>query len=108
MAQTTQVQYGVKGLPIIVPFVDQDGTVVDISTATTKKVWLFDPNGTAVSKDAIFHTDGTDGLLKYVTVDGDLEVLGDWRAQGYCVVAAQDLVTKKQMLTVVSNIGDLV
>lgn len=61
----------------------EDGTVVDVSGAVTKTIKFEKPDGTTLSKAGSFVTDGTDGLLEYKTVDGDLSIGGKWRLQGY-------------------------
>lgn len=61
----------------------EDGTVVDISSATTKNIIFEKPDGTKVTQTGSFFTDGTDGILEYLSVDGDLNIGGDWRLQGF-------------------------
>ncbi len=61
----------------------ESGTVVDISGAATKTIKFEKPDGTTMDKPGSFVTDGTDGLLEYRSVDGDLDIGGDWRLQGY-------------------------
>lgn len=67
---------------------DQDGTVVDISAATTKQLLLRKPDGTLLTKVASLTTTGTDGKMQYTTVANDLDQPGLWRIQGYVVVGA--------------------
>lgn len=57
---------------------EQDGTVVDISGYTTRKFLLRAPGGTVKEKTAVFDTNGTDGVLKYTFVTGDIDEAGDW------------------------------
>jgi len=64
-----------------------DGTtVVDISGATTKQILFQKPNGTTMTKNATFVTDGTDGKLKYTTVANDLDTIGLWKIQARVVL----------------------
>jgi hypothetical protein len=44
--------------------------IVDISTATEMYIIFQKPDGTKLTFDAEFTTDGEDGKLQYVTVDG--------------------------------------
>lgn len=60
----------------------EDSVAVDISAATTKTISFEKPNGETIVRAGSFFTDGTDGILEYVTVDGDLDIGGDWRLQG--------------------------
>ena len=68
----------------------KDGTsVVDISSATsTKQIILKKPDGTKLTNAATFSSDGTDGIMYYKTVDGDLDVPGVWILQGKVVITA--------------------
>jgi hypothetical protein len=69
---------------------DQDGVVVDVSGASTK-TFIFDkPDGTNVNKTASFGTDGTDGILTYTTVSGDLDQIGIWHHQAHVVIPSGD------------------
>lgn len=62
----------------------KDGNnVVDLSEATTLNLIFQKPDGTNLTKTATLYTDGTDGKVYYLTVDGDLSVIGIWRLQGF-------------------------
>lgn len=65
---------------------DEDGAIVNVSTASTKEMVFHKPDGTPVVKTAVFATDGTDGVIKYVTVTDDTDQDGDWQVQGYVVI----------------------
>jgi len=66
---------------------DQDDTVIDISTATSKQLIFRKPDKTKLTKDVIFVTDGTDGKIQYTTSTTDLSQAGKWELQGYIVLA---------------------
>ena len=55
-------------------------SVADISTAST--------NGTTFTRAAVFTTDGSDGDIQYISVDGDLDGAGTWNLQAYVVTPA--------------------
>ena len=59
----------------------QDGTAVDISSYTTWVYILKDPAGTTASKVAAFATDGTNGVLAYTILTGDIDSVGSWEVQ---------------------------
>jgi len=61
---------------------DADGVAVDISTATTKQILFENPDGIAVTKVAVFYTDGTDGTIEWVAAAGVLILQGLWKIQG--------------------------
>jgi hypothetical protein len=65
---------------------DQDGSIVDISTASVKLMRFKKPGGTLVEKNATNTTTGLDGQMQYMTVAGDLDEPGTWEIQGYVEV----------------------
>jgi hypothetical protein len=83
----TSIVNGDFGFIIRVLFLDQDGSVLDLSAATTKSVTLIAPSGAAKGRTAAFTTDGTDGLLQYETVATDIDEAGGWRFQFTAVAA---------------------
>lgn len=67
----------------------KDGdTVVDLSTATITQIIFRKPDLQQLVVNADFYTDGTDGIIKYNTIDGDLDQSGQWRLQAYVEVGA--------------------
>ena len=73
-------------------FLDDDGIVVDISSATAKKVIFKKPDRTTVEKDAEFDGNGTDGKLKYTTGEGDIDQPGTWQSQYYVELSTNPVV----------------
>jgi hypothetical protein len=62
---------------------DQDDAIVDVSGATTMNITFKKPSGTTAVKTAVHATDGTDGLIQYITVSGDIDEAGVWQYQGF-------------------------
>jgi hypothetical protein len=83
---------------------DQDSSAADLSSATTKQIKLLRPDGTSVEKDASFQTDGTDGILEYTTVSGDLSVCGVWKIQWYVVLSGGTWRTDVKTFKVYDNL----
>jgi hypothetical protein len=62
----------------------KDGSsIVNISASTVKQIVFQDPAGVKRTKSASFTTTGTDGKIRYVTVMGDLNLVGKWNLQAY-------------------------
>jgi hypothetical protein len=61
-------------------------TAVDLSAATVKQIRFTKPSGTVLTMTASFYTDGTDGIITYTSVAGDLDELGTWKIQAYVEV----------------------
>lgn len=88
--------------------ITEDGTAVDISSATTKELRFKKPDGSAtLVKSATFLTDGSDGIIYYDSQSGDLDVIGGWKFQGYAVLTsprAWDGYSEVKAFTVHDNI----
>lgn len=80
------------------------GTVMDVSTATLKQLWFKPPDSATITKTASFHTDGTDGIIQYVSESGFLSVPGKWRMQGYIEINSGTYPTSIQTFKVRSNL----
>ena len=80
-----EIHYNDVGLQFTITIQDGD-TAVDISTATTKQLIFTKPSGDQLTKTASFVTDGTDGVIKYLTIADDLDEVGNWQLQGYVVI----------------------
>jgi len=77
-----EIRYGDVGAQFNFTITKADGSVEEgLATATSKTVIFTKPNGTSITKDLSLTTDGTDGKVYYVTVEGDLDVVGIWRLQ---------------------------
>ena len=59
--------------------------ILDVSAATTKEIVFGKPDGTVLTKAAAFFSDGTDGIIQYTTVSGDLSAAGDWSIQAHVI-----------------------
>lgn len=65
----------------------KDGTsAVNVSSASAKQLVFVSPDGTRLVKTASFYTDGTDGIITYTTVDGDINAIGIWTLQGIVTI----------------------
>ena len=54
---------------------------VDIQAATVKEIIFKKPDKTVVTQTAEFLTDGSDGIIYYKSVSGDLDTKGTWYIQ---------------------------
>jgi hypothetical protein len=76
-----EIQVATIGAIIAIEVVDANGVPISIAGATQLRILLGKPNGTVVTKAGVYKTDGTDGIVQYVTVAGDLDQCGWWSAQ---------------------------
>jgi hypothetical protein len=79
-------------------------TVADISLATTKQFTFKRPDGTTFDRVAVFTSDGSDGNIQYISVDGDLNIAGTWHLQAYVVTPAGNWKTEVRHLKVYENL----
>lgn len=76
-----EIHKGDEGTKFSITLYD-GSSVKDISYATVSKQVIFKkPSGGIATKTGVFETDGTDGILTYTTVDGDLDEVGHWKIQ---------------------------
>lgn len=77
-----------SGFSVRLRIIDDDGDVVDISTASVKRFDFNKPDRTTMSKTASFYTDGTDGILTYITSTDEINQLGIWEIQAYLEIGS--------------------
>ena len=52
--------------------VKDNGIVVDVSSVSVKQIKFLKPDGTIDTQTAAFKTNGTDGIIIYTAISGDL------------------------------------
>lgn len=78
-----RIAKGTSGARVIVTFVDDAGTVIDISAATTRQILMKSAkSGTVKTCTASFVATGSDGQIYYALTSTDLDAIGDWVIQG--------------------------
>lgn len=83
-----------------------DGEIVDLSTADIYEIIFRKPDETILTVSAEFYTDGTDGIIKYVAQDGDLNQSGVYKIQGYVEVGAGKYYSSVGQFRVHCNLGE--
>jgi hypothetical protein len=76
------IQKNTEGLIIEITIMNNK-TVMDISSATGKKIIIKPPSGEKIIKDSNFTTDGKDGKIYCTTAINDLSFVGVYKIQGY-------------------------
>lgn len=80
------IRVGDVGTVLRVTVVDQDSAALDLSSASSKLIYLRKPDRTVLTKTASFYTSGTDGILTYTAVTGDWSVAGTWGIEARVVI----------------------
>jgi hypothetical protein len=75
-------------------------TGIDVTSSTSRKLKVSKPNGVQATWNATIETPGTAGIIYYTTVDGDLNVVGDYKVQAEVVFATGDLLGETAIFTV--------
>ena len=101
MSATDTIQVGDIGTVIRLT-IEDGGVAVDVSSASEKEILLRSPaaGATALTKAAAFTGTGTDGQIQYAIIDGDLDIPGNWSAQGKVVMPGGTWYTTKTVIVV--------
>lgn len=101
---TTYVHNADIGTIFRLTIVDTAGTAIDVSTAAVKYVYFQKPDGTKKKKTAAFYTDGSDGIIQYTSVSGDIDQTGLWQVQGYVETSDGKFFTQKTTFSVLNTL----
>ena len=101
------IQVGNVGTVFVFTMCDQDGNVIDLSSATVLEALFFKPvSRTTITRTGILTTDGTDGKFQYTSIAGDLdEAHNQWRRQARIVIPAGEFRSFQRRFTVKGNIA---
>tara|TARA_A100001515_G_scaffold140044_1_gene135279 strand:+ start:1058 stop:1363 length:306 start_codon:yes stop_codon:yes gene_type:complete len=84
--------------------VKDNGSVVDISSASSLTIFIKKPNGTILTRTGTLETDGTDGKMYYIVVAGDLDAAGVYKIQGRVVLTSGTFSTSTANFKVHCNL----
>lgn len=101
-----EIHVGDIGTVFDVPLLECDAPAEDIQQATVKKILFARPRPDAdvLIVDAEFATDGTDGVLRYVAQDGDLDRKGKWKIQARVELPSGEWSSDIECFTVYKNL----
>lgn len=99
-----EMHVGDIGVAFRVTVKNQDDEVVDLSSASSLQINFKQPDGTLLEKTATLYTDGTDGIMQYVSVSGFLNQAGKWQIQGFVEVSGGSWYTDITTFNVSSNL----
>jgi hypothetical protein len=99
-----EIHVGDVGTEFTFPVVDEEGAAVSLAAATVMEVWFGKPDETVLVVSASRVGDGTGGVMRYVSQAGDLDLDGNWKAQGYVEVGGNVLHTNISKFKVYANL----
>jgi hypothetical protein len=77
------LQFGDIDVPLKMRVWRKNGDLeVLLGSATGMQIILMPPSGSSRTKTAVLATDGSDGIMQYTTVSGDINQTGRWAIQG--------------------------
>jgi hypothetical protein len=81
-----------------------DGSAIDVSLATTQEFIYKKPDDTKVTKTTVFASGGTDGVIRYVTVLDDLDLIGVWQLQAHIITPSGEWHSETDEFRVAANL----
>lgn len=82
-----------------------DGTVENLSTATTIDFLFQKPDGSVITRAGSLFTDGVDGIIVYRTSITDLNQSGSWKYQVHLVYTDNEQHTDVTKFKVIANLA---
>lgn len=61
--------------------IKEAGVPINLSTVSQKDYVIVKPDGARVVRSTVFITDGSNGQIRYVTISGDLNLVGQYKLQ---------------------------
>lgn len=101
---TTYIHKADIGTIFRLTITDTAGTAIDVSSATVKYIYFKKPDGTKTKETADFYTNGSDGIIQYTAVSGDIDQVGLWQVQGYVETTDGKFFTRKASFTVLDTL----
>jgi len=100
-----RVHVGDVGTKLRLVLVDQQGAVINISSASTKEIRVARPDGSTFDRAASFVTDGTDGAMEILSEAGDFtESSPNYKMQGHVIQSGLDIRTDVETFEVEANL----
>jgi hypothetical protein len=91
------------GTAITIAVRDCEG-IVDLSSASSIRIKFLKPDKTSLTVTATLVNSGTDGLIRYITASGDLNVVGMWSYEVLVTVGSNFWSSDVGTFRVYSNI----
>lgn len=101
----SSIHVGDAGTDFNITILNKSGQVVDISAISGPITFSFEkPDGTQFDRTGSFASDGSDGIVTYRTVTGDIDQYGSWKLQVFISFCSSELYSKILKFTVYRNI----
>ena len=105
MSGITEIHVGDWGTEFIAT-IKEAGAAIPLQSVSATHIVFKTPVLDILEKDAVFVTDGSDGQIKYVTVDGDLDIEGTWQWQARITFSTGEWTSDVKTFKVVAILVD--
>jgi len=85
---SAEIHIGDTGTVFTITIKDENDEIVNVGPATTRQIIFRKPSGEVLTKTGSLVTDGTDGKIKYITEEDDLDEQGIWKVDAYIVISS--------------------
>lgn len=99
----SEVHIGDQGTLFVVTLFKEDGTILNVSAATTLQMIFKPPTATHIIKTASMVTDGTDGKIQ-VVMGNDFAEAGNWTLQAHVIDGGNENYSSFSHFTVKENV----
>ena len=82
----------------------ESGVAKDVSAATTMELKFQTPDGTILVHDAVFASDGTNGIIEATGATGNFSQVGPWGIQAHLIFSSGDWYSSRGCFNVEGNV----
>lgn len=100
-----EIHVGDVGSVFEITLSDNNGVITEITN--TKCIIFKKENSVVLTRPAVYKTDGSDGILQYTTVEGDLDIAGQWSIQARVLLISGIKSSNIDTFTVYPNLDPL-
>jgi hypothetical protein len=100
----SEIHVGDIGTIFKITVKDSDTTVVNVSNADGLFILFKRPDNSFLQVVPSLETNGTDGMIRYVTTSGDLNQYGTWQIQARVIFGSDVFSTDIQRFKVYRNL----
>lgn len=83
---------------------NETDTIVNLSGALVTNLLFTQPDNVLITKSGELINDGVSGVMRYVTISGDLSQIGIWQIQGYVELGSSAMYTNVSSFRVYNNL----
>jgi hypothetical protein len=94
------------GTAFRITIIDENSVAVPLTISDTLYIIFKKPNDDVLQKTATIYS-ANEGIIEYITIDGDLNQTGPWKIQGYIRQGADEFYSSISSFKVWPNLTDI-